>query len=320
MVLRMVRNLLLAIVIGVSSGCSSDPSSALTDPAAPRAFASASVEGEVAYNNRVGIAERALWGPLTAIELEAVRDEHSASLALVGAIRQIEGGAGASWLVVRGYTNCKRGLCPTLKMWAEALLAGQAVEPTELFSRFGGAALFADVMIHDGPGNPTLRTLYAASGGSLSSFDATESAQLGRLMPEVRSQGTMMAQVAWILGASMSTRMRVLCLFDLGPQAVGEVATLYQADTGGGAFGVNSEDLSLIYAMLTYGRGHGATLRTADAARPAIQQYVNSRRYWELSFDWMLSRASLFFRDERRLFIESLPPEERINYQRPQPL
>jgi hypothetical protein len=313
----MVRNFLAIVVVTGLCGCSSDPSSALTDPAAPRAFASASVEVEVALNNRVGIAERALRGPLTAIELEAVQDGQAASPALVGAIRQIEGGAGASWLVVRGYVDCERGLCPTLKMWAEALLAGQTVEPTELFSRFGGAALFADVMIHDGPGNPTLRTLYAASGGSLSSFDATESAQLARLMPEVRSQGTMAAQVAWILGASMSTRTRVLCLFDLGPQATEAVATLYQADTGGGAFGVSSEDLALIYAMLTYGRGQDATLRTADAARPAVQEYVNSRRAWDLSFDWMLSRAGLFFRDERRLFLDSLSPEERIPYERP---
>lgn len=58
-------------------------------------------------------------------------------------------------------------------------------------------------------------------------------------------------------------------------------------------------------------------MRTADAAQPAVQQSVNFRRVWDLSFDWSLSRAGLFFGDERRLFIESLPPDARLNYQRP---
>ena len=312
---RAIHRLGLVISLAAALGCRSRSQS--PQIAAAPAPAMLNIKGFIAADNEVAIAELALQRPLTVAEQEGISGGHAVSLLLVGAIRQMEGGSGANGLVLRHHADCKRGPCPALKAWAGALIAGQPVEPTALFSQFGSGALFADVMIHDGSGSPTLRALYVASGGSLSAFDATEAAQLGRLMPEVRSQGPISAQVAWILTTAMTTRMRVLCLFDLGPSAVGEVNALYQADTGAGAFSVSHEELALVFAMVAFGRGQDVTMRSSDAALPAVQAYVNGRRSMEMSFDMSLSRASVFIASEHELHLTTLSPSERRAFERP---
>jgi hypothetical protein len=151
--------------------------------------------------------EAALVRPLTTDEIGLARySEFAACILDVKYIRDVKAGIPSALYVDAPETDhhCQSPSTGStfncaVRAWARWLHYGGEVSRFELWYEYGAAALFADVAIHGGAGDPTLRRLVAFSFGGLSDFDATDSAAYGRYAAVLATLPDVRARVEWVL-------------------------------------------------------------------------------------------------------------------------
>ncbi|MFZ4738330.1 MAG: hypothetical protein ACOYM9_20405 [Bradymonadia bacterium] len=261
--------------------------------------------------------------PLTTDEIGLARySEFAACILDVKYIRDVEAGIPSALYVDAPETDhhCQSPSTGStfncaVRAWARWLHYGGEVSRFELWYEYGAAALFADVAIHGGAGDPTLRRLVAFSFGGLSDFDATDSAAYGRYAAVLATLPDVRARVEWVLSNPVPKELRALLLFNLQDPGVEVLADLYERATEETVNAVTRDELAWLFARVAVARRHPARvgLKPSDRAHPEIAAYIRER---DLSSWGAFAQedifVSQFMRDEERHARKHAPDTDRF--------
>jgi len=280
---------------------------------APRPSVSASVNPDASGSGteRVRIAEAGLVRPLTADELSQI-GAHNFGICILDIkyIRDVEAGLSSAQYVESTAVDelweipmLAPSFCSAVRAWARQLRDEGEVSLFGLWTRFGPTALFADVAIHGGAGDPILRALVGASFQGLGDFDATVSAAYGRYASVLATLPDVPARVQWILSNPNTAEVRFLLLFNLQDPGVEALADVYDTATENTGYAVSRDELAWLFARVAVARRHPARsrLKPSDLERPDIAEYIRERdvRNWG-AFAATDVFIGVFERDEER--------------------